>query len=489
MPQPDPIAFMSYVRFDDQHEDGRLSEFRERLSAEVRMQTGEAFPIFQDRNDIQWGENWKQRIDDSLDGSTFLIPIITPSFFRSEACREEVDRFRGRETELNKYDLILPVYYVNCPAVNDPTNPTIASLAELIFSHQYADWRELRFEPLTSPEIGRMLAKMAVQIREALGRVRVSEKTDHSGGRRAPEGGIVEPNLSQEEVLQAAEESAEVARGPALKTEPPTHVVDPMGRANFTTISSAISAANPGDRIMVRPGLYQEELVIEKPLEILGDGNRDDIVVQSSKGNALLFQTTMGRVSNLTLRQTGGAQKFCVTIDQGRLLLEDCDINSRGLACVAIRGGADPRLKRNRIHDGKQSGVLFYDNGGGTLEDNDIYGNALAGVEISKSTSPTLRRNRIHENKGSGVSVYDNGDGALEDNDIVSNAKAGVHIRNTRNLTVRGNRINRNAYQAVWVHDGGGGTIEDNDLRVNERGAWSISEDCENLVKRARNQE
>ena len=33
MPHPDPIAFMSSARFDDQHEEGRLSEFRERLSA------------------------------------------------------------------------------------------------------------------------------------------------------------------------------------------------------------------------------------------------------------------------------------------------------------------------------------------------------------------------------------------------------------------------------------------------------------------------
>ena len=78
--QRTPLAFMSYVRFDDQHENGRLTEFRNRLSGEIRMQTGEGFSIFQDRNDIQWGQNWKERIEDSIDEVTFLIPIITPSF-------------------------------------------------------------------------------------------------------------------------------------------------------------------------------------------------------------------------------------------------------------------------------------------------------------------------------------------------------------------------------------------------------------------------
>lgn len=34
---------MSYVRFVDEHEGGKLTQFRERLAAEVRVQTGEEF--------------------------------------------------------------------------------------------------------------------------------------------------------------------------------------------------------------------------------------------------------------------------------------------------------------------------------------------------------------------------------------------------------------------------------------------------------------
>ncbi len=85
MTEPRPAAFMSYVRTDDRHEEGRITQFRERLSGEVQMQTGEDFPIFQDRNDISWGQAWEERIEQSIDEVTFLIPIITPSFFRSPA--------------------------------------------------------------------------------------------------------------------------------------------------------------------------------------------------------------------------------------------------------------------------------------------------------------------------------------------------------------------------------------------------------------------
>jgi parallel beta-helix repeat protein len=68
-----PAAFMSYARFDDQHDDGQLTTFRERLAAEVRMQTGEKFLIFQDRTDIAWGENWQQRINQALDTVTLIL--------------------------------------------------------------------------------------------------------------------------------------------------------------------------------------------------------------------------------------------------------------------------------------------------------------------------------------------------------------------------------------------------------------------------------
>jgi hypothetical protein len=87
-----PAAFMSYARFEDAHDNGQLSMFRERLAAEIQIQTGLEFPIFQDRNDIAWGQNWQQRVEDALDVTTLLLVIITPGLFQSPACRAEADQ-------------------------------------------------------------------------------------------------------------------------------------------------------------------------------------------------------------------------------------------------------------------------------------------------------------------------------------------------------------------------------------------------------------
>ncbi len=472
-----PIAFMSYVRFEDEHADGRLTEFRERLSAEVRVQTGEEFIIFQDRNDIKWGQYWKDRIEESLDKVTFLIPMITPSFFNSPPCRSELEKFLEREKKLRRKDLILPVYYVDCPLLNDEAKRASDDLAEVVAGRQYADWRHLRFEPFASPEVGKRLAELGVQVREALERTGGPAKRRATGkpsARRSTRAKAAEPSDSPTEGVESVSDVAKLTRGPTTKTEPPTLVVDPMHRGDHTTINAAIEDASPGGRILIRPGLYEEALVIEKPLEIIGVGERDEIVIQATGANALWFKTTMGRAANLTIRQMGDGNWFCVDIAQGRLELDGCDITSESLTCVAIHGGADPRLRRNRIHDGKQSGVVVYENSLGVLEDNDIFGNALSGVSMREGSNPTLRRNRIHDGKQSGVLVSENSLPLLEDNDIFGNRHSELAIRDGGNPTVRRNRIHDGKGGGVHIYKNGLGVLEENDIFGNALSEVSI---------------
>jgi F-box protein 11 len=496
------------------------------------MQTGEEFSIFQDRTDIPWGQNWRRCIDGTLDTSAFLIPIITPGFFKSGPCRDEFMQFRDRERQLGREDLIFPIYYVGCPLLDDEVKREADEIARTVVARNWTDWRELRFEPLRSPQIGKLLASMAKNIVDAAerGQLKVVAAI-------APAPKPVEPKIAKGDVAGANPQSTLQDKAPPTLSAivaPPTLVVDAFHRGDYCSIGEALAAAKPGDRILVRPGLYPEGIVIQKPVEIIGDGELGEIVVEAEGRHTVLFQASMGRIANLTLRQAAGQGKWCcVNIAQGRLDLEDCDITSLNAACVVIHGNADPRIRRNRIHDGKSAGILVYENGRGTLEDNDIFGNAHAGVAIKDGGDPILRRNRIHDGKVGGVFVFENGRGILEDNEIFGNAFAGVEIReggdpilrrngiydgkqaglfvhtNGRgtlednhifgnmesgvdireggNPLLRSNRINKNYFQAISIKLGGTGTFEYNDLRGNGKGPWGIVADAKDKVIRKDN--
>lgn len=480
-----PVAFMSYVRFNDQHDEGRLTRFRERLSAEVEAQTAEQFPIFQDRNDIYWGQAWRERIESSVDHVAFLIPIITPSFFRSPACRAEVERFISREQKSNKTSFVLPVYYIDSPLLNDPAKRAGDPIAEWLNKFQHTDWRDLRFEPPTSTAVSRRLADLAVQIRDRLELViSFGPVVPRSPATESPQPQARVTTEQPSSVSFPASAPPPVSRHTPARVDPPITLVDQSNAEGHATISEAIKAANPGDRILVRPGYYKESLHVDKPLEIIGDGPLNRIVVSALTTSAVVFRSTIGRIANLTLRKTGHTNHFAVDIAQGSLELQDCDISSQSGSCVGIHDGADPRLRGNVIHEGGQGGIAIFDNGLGTIEDNEIFGNTLSSVFIYSGGNPVLRRNQIHDGRQSGVYVYNKGRGTLEDNDIFRHAHAGVATSTEGDPIVRNNRIRGcGIFAAIYVFKDGRGTFEENDLRGNEMGPWHITKKCEFNVR------
>jgi F-box protein 11 len=457
------------------------------------MLTGKPFCIYQDRKDHAWGENWKKRIRQGLDKSTFLIVVVTPSYLASDACRSEFAQFLKKETKLGRDDRILPILYVETETVTDEALRDKDDVAKVIAARQWFDWRRLRFEPWTNPEVPKTATKMAERIRDVLrdeerGNVQqgnVAKRAVRQQRRKialAKQGGGANVAEARDTVVAASTSNALVS----LK-EPLTLVVDPMpGRSQFNTITSAVDMAPPGARILVRPGLYKEGIVPDKPLEIVGDGPLEEIQVEASGKGVILFKTEFGRVSNLTLRQRGGGDWPCVDITQGRLELEGCDISSESSACVAVHDGADPRVRRNRIHDGKRSGVFVYQKGLGTFEDNDIFGNVLAGVGVSEESNPTFRRNRVHDGKSGGVFVHAKAAGTFEDNDIFGNGLSGVEVKGESNPTFRRNRVHDGKTGGVLVHAKAAGTFEDNDIFGNVLAGVGVSEEGNPTFRRNR---
>jgi parallel beta-helix repeat protein len=280
---------------------------------------------------------------------------------------------------------------------------------------------------------------------------------------------------------------------PTPDPEPPTVVVSATpGEGRYTRISDALGAVAPGTRIKVRPGVYNEAVVVNKRVEIIGDGPTSEVVVQNSASNCISIQADSAVVRGLTVRGQAGQTKesgwYAVNLSEGEALVEDCDITSNSLACVAIHGdGARPTLRRCKLHGGASGGLFIYDNGEGVVEDCEIYANTFAGVEVRAGGNPVLRRCRIHDGKQGGVLVHTSGRGTFEDCDITDNTLSGVAIRKEGNPTFRKCRINRNKLAGVAAIDNARATFEDCDLSRNMGGAWDIAAGCD--IRKSGNRE
>jgi CHC2 zinc finger/DNA polymerase III gamma and tau subunits C terminal/TIR domain len=168
-----PDAFLSYTRFDDQHDRGAISQLRLRLASAVRAVTGEPFDIFQDVDGLGLGERWRDKLEEILDQARFLIPILTPSYFSSKACREELEKFLDAEKKRRRSDLVLPIYYIQCPVLEEADLCEADHLARIIHERQRWDWRDLRLRSFRNRSVQLAIEALAREIYKVRRRVRL----------------------------------------------------------------------------------------------------------------------------------------------------------------------------------------------------------------------------------------------------------------------------------------------------------------------------
>jgi F-box protein 11 len=272
---------------------------------------------------------------------------------------------------------------------------------------------------------------------------------------------------------------------------PAVMVVSRQGDGEFSTIGEAISNARSGVRILVKPGLYTEGLLLDRRVEIVGDGPAAKIIVECGNANCLRMETEQTVVvRGLTLRGAAvrtGPDRHTVHILQGKLILEDCDITSNSLSGIAVAGPtAGPIIRRCKVHGSKTAGVLFYGKGQGVLEECEIFENTLAGVEIRQGSTPILRNCTIRDGKQCGILVHESGLGSIEDCDISGNALAGVEIKQGGNPHLRRCRIHDGKYPGVRVLDQGQGTLEECDIFGNTLSGVEIRQRGNPAIRRCK---
>ena len=368
-----------------------------------------------------------------------------------------------------------------------------------------------RLEALLRDLIGQ--DRQAIFLLVAAARERVPERLTGSGGSLPPPLLVSALARDLQQGLGLAEESARwavqswavalgivSAAGPGSPTVMSTVtapqapaagviVVAALGEADYRTIGAALTAAKPGDRIMVRPGVYRESLVLVKPVEIAGDGSRDEILLVSGDEACLLIRTDNARVRGLTLRRGPGDSTYStIEIERGSgLVVEECDISSDSRSCIAIHGsGSFAVIRRCDIHDGEESGVYVHDNARGMIEDCDIWGNTLAGVVTESGGNPTVRGCRIHDGQAGGVFALDNGRGTFTDCDIFANALAGVEVKTGSDPTMRNCRIYSSKTGGVFAQENGRGTFTDCDIYGNALAGAEIKTGADPTVRDCR---
>ncbi len=116
-------------------------------------------------------------------------------------------------------------------------------------------------------------------------------------------------------------------------TTPPTRsrtiIVDQKGNGNFTTILEAIEIAQPGDKIRIWDGIFYENVLIQKPLILVGNGTDNTFIIENVSMYVFKLSSNNISISHINFTNNVNEYKYtCVDIDESEnISLERCSFN------------------------------------------------------------------------------------------------------------------------------------------------------------------
>ncbi|MBV09903.1 NACHT domain-containing protein [Rubinisphaera sp.] len=95
------IAFFSYSHLDDENTNGFLFKLHKRIKKEIGLVSGNSdISVFFDKDGIEFGQFWERKLEHAIEESVALIPVISPTYMKSEECKKEFRKFLIVENSL-----------------------------------------------------------------------------------------------------------------------------------------------------------------------------------------------------------------------------------------------------------------------------------------------------------------------------------------------------------------------------------------------------
>ncbi|HET6720998.1 MAG TPA: nitrous oxide reductase family maturation protein NosD [Rhodocyclaceae bacterium] len=242
------------------------------------------------------------------------------------------------------------------------------------------------------------------------------------------------------------------------------------------SVAAAIKQAGAGDTVRVERGFYAVNLVIDKPLRLVGIGR--PTLSGGGAGDVIRVKSPDVTIEGLIVRDSGAdltAQNAGIYLEPGsdRPIVRN-NVLVYNLFGVWIEKLKDPEITGNLITSKRDlasaqrgNGIQLYNTTGARIIGNHI-SFARDGIYVDVSHRAVFRGNTMHHLRY-GTHYMNSYDNLWEDNESYYN-RGGLALMEVRRQTVRNNRAWGNSDHGIMLRTIQDSVIENNVVAGNDRG-------------------
>ncbi|MFJ1767313.1 right-handed parallel beta-helix repeat-containing protein [Amycolatopsis sp. NPDC088138] len=229
------------------------------------------------------------------------------------------------------------------------------------------------------------------------------------------------------------------------------------GEGAYPTIGAALAQAQPGATISVHSGRYEENLVVDRMVSLVAEG---DVEIVAREGSVLVANAEAVQLRGFTL--TGQDDKLvAVDVVRGEAALDGCRVTGASWATLLARLHGSLALRGCAVTSTAGAGIVVASSSQSTIEDTEISGTASSGVVVAEVGSVVLRRCAVRQPKGNGVCVNGEAVAVVEQCEITGAEKPAMVVEQQGRATITGLTVRDSANVDLYLTSEGRVSVVD----------------------------
>lgn len=207
---------------------------------------------------------------------------------------------------------------------------------------------------------------------------------------------------------------------------------------DYPSIQAAIIVADHGDTIIVRDGIYNEWIIIDKSIVLRSENGPENCIMDGKGfGDAIEIVADNVVIEGFTIRNYSTG----IRILSNNNIIKNNIIqnNDDGIRTLSSNNNV---IMNNNIVDNKYSGIYMDSSNNNDIMYNNVTNNGY-GIIMSLSNNNDIKYNNIIDTEWDGISMVSSNNSVIMYNNIISNAN-GILMYSSNNNVIMSNNITYN---------------------------------------------